>query len=92
MAETKLCSLGGHREVYHCGQAQVPNSQEAIHPFLLQFKTPQASVQGALVLTILGTSQFLPQVGNQLTNILPNSPDFSLPNRNRDITAGTTHV
>ena len=88
MADTELHSLGGHREVHHWGRAQVPNNQEATHPFLFQFKATQASIPGARVLIVLGTSQFLPQVGNQLMNDLPNSPGFSPPNRNGDRGSG----
>lgn len=83
MAETELCSQGGHIEVYHSGQAK--------KQFILSRPSlKQASTQCELVLTILGTSQLLPQVGSQLRDILPNSLDFSPPNR--DMAMGPTYV
>lgn len=75
MADTELCSLKAHRGLL------LSSSQEAINLFLQHLKTIQASTQGALVLTSPETSQFLPWIGNKLSNV-PNSPHFSSPDRN----------
>lgn len=77
MADTELCSLRAHRGLL------LSSSQEAINLFLQHLKITQASTT-ALVLTSLRTSQLLPQIGNQLTNV-PNYPHFSSPGRNGDI-------